>query len=293
MKRLIWSLALALSLGAFSSVAQNKDRKAEGDPKVAQGVSWQGQVVRATGAGAPDIKAATAAQARLGAERAALSDALRNLVAQVKGISVDGSKKMGDLMEKDEIRTRVEGLVRGYKIVGKRYFSDNGVEVDIEVPLALLTDVVDPDATPTQVYGQAPAAAPAPTPAVDPKKPDAKPAVAAAPAPAPSTNTGLVIDARGLKAVPALAPKVFDEAGKAVYTVDSLSAEARKAAGVASYVQSLEDAQKSMKAGDKPLIVKAAKANGAELTLGAEDAKKLAAMNTSFLSEGKVVIVLN
>ncbi len=292
MKRLIWSLALALSLGAFSSVAQNKDRKAEGDPKVAQGVSWQGQVVRATGAGAPDLKASTPAQARLGAERAALSDALRNLLAQVKGISVDGSKKVGDLMEKDEIRTRVEGLVRGYKIVGKRYFSDSGVEVDIEVPLALLTDVVDPDATPTQLYGQAPAA-PAAVAAADPKKPEPKAAAPAAPAPAPATNTGLVIDARGLKAIPALAPKVLDDAGKAVYTVDSLSAEARKASGVASYVQSLEDAQKSMKAGDKPLIVKAAKANGAELVLGADDAKKLAAMNTSFLSEGKVVIVLN
>lgn len=266
MKRLIWLCALAIPLGA--ALAQGKDAKVTGDPKVAPGVSWSGQVVRATGAGAPDMKAASPAQARLGAERAALLDAFRNLLAQVKGVSVDGTKKMGDLMEKDEVKARVEGIVRGYKVVGKRYFSDSGVEIDIEVPLAALSDVVDPDATPVQ-------------------------AVAAAKPEADKSSTGLVIDARGLKVTPALAPRVLDGEGKPVYSIDNLSSAARKTTGVASYVQSLEEAQKSMKAGDKPLVIKAAKATGADLQLNPDDAKKLAALNASFLSEGRVVIVLN
>lgn len=264
MKRAILGGVLALAVGAVW--AQGKDAKVQGDPKVAPGVNWQGQVVRATGAGAPDMKASSPAQARLGAERAALADALRNLLSQVKGVSVTGTEKMNDLMQKDEVRMKVEGVVKGFKIVGKRYFSDNGVEVDVEVPTALLTDAIDPDATPVQVIGKAEGE---------------------------KSNTGLVIDARGLKVMPALAPRVLDDAGKPVYTIDSLSAEARKSSGVASYMQSLEDAQKSLKAGDKPLVIKAAKANGADLQLGADDAKKLAAMNTAFLSEGKVVIVLN
>ncbi|MFZ5444302.1 MAG: LPP20 family lipoprotein [Myxococcota bacterium] len=261
MKRILWAVVLAVPLGVF---AQGKDAKAE--PKPQPGVNWAGQVVRATGAGAPDLKAQNPAQARLGAERAALADALRNLLAQVKGISVDGSKKMGDLMEKDEIRTRVEGLVRGYKIVNKRYFSDSGVEVEIEVPLALLTDVVDPDATQLLAVG----------------KPEGE-----------KNTTGLVIDARGLKVTPSLMPRVLDDGGKPLYSIDSLSSEARKQSGVAAYVASLEDANKSLKAGEKPLVLKAAKASGADLQLAAEDAKKLAALNTSFLAEGKVVIVLN
>lgn len=281
MKRVTRSLVLALSLGAVSwAFAQGKKgEEPKGDPKQAPGVNWSGQVVRATGAGAPDMKAANAVQARLGAERAALSDALRNLLAQVKGISIDGTKKMGELMEKDEIRSRVEGLVRGYKVIGKRYYSDNGVELDIEVPTALLTDVIDPDATPVQYVSQPAAKPPEPT--------------KAEPAKATDSSTGLVIDARGLKVVPALAPRVLDDAGKAVYSVDSLTADARKASGVASYVQTLEEAQKSMKAGEKPLVIKAAKANGSELVLGQDDVKKLASINTSFLSQGKVVIVLN
>ena len=69
--------------------------------------------------------------------------------------------------------------------------------------------------------------------------------------------------------------------------------ERGKSTGVAAYVQTLEEANKSMKAGEKPLVIKATKATGADLQLGADDAKKLAAVNTAFLAEGRVVIVLN
>jgi hypothetical protein len=262
MKRVLGVLVL-LATSAVS--AQGKDQKAP-DAKAQPGVNWAGQVVRATGQGAPDMKAANPAQARLGAERAALADALRNLLAQVKGISVDGSKKVSDLMEKDEIRTRVEGLVRGYKIVNKRYFSDSGVEVEIEVPLAMFADVIDPDTTQVLAVG----------------KPEGE-----------KSTTGLVILASGLKVTPSLMPRVLDDAGKPIYSIDSLSAEARKQSAVAAYVQSLDDANKSMKAGEKPLVLKAASATGADLQLAPEDAKKLAALNTGFLSAGKVVIVLN
>lgn len=260
MKRLVLSLLVSLPAVAL---AQAKDAKAA-DAKA--GVNWAGQVVRATGQGAPDVKAQTPAQARLGAERAALADALRNLLAQVKGVSVDGTQKMSDLMAKDEVRTRVEGLVRGYKVVNKRYFSDGGVEVEIEVPLALLSDVVDPDTTQLLAVGK-----------TDGEK----------------STTGLVIDARGLKVTPSLMPRLIGDDGKPLYSIDSLSAEARKQSGVASYVASLEDANKSLKAGEKPLVLKAAKAAGADLQLAPEDAKKLAALNTAFLADGKVVIVLN
>jgi hypothetical protein len=252
---------LVLSSGVVLGQAASK-----ADAKAQPGVNWQGQVVRATGAGAPDVKAQTPAQARLGAERAALLDAFRNLLGQVKGVAVDGTHKVGELMDKDEVRAKVEGVVKGYRVVNKRYFSDNGVEVEVEVPLAMLTDVVDPD--PTQVLAIG--------------RPEAEKAA-----------TGLVIDARGLKATPALLPRLLDEAGKPLYSIDSLSADARKTSGVASYVQSLDDAKKSMKAGEKPLVMKASKAAGADIQLGPEDAKKLASLNTSFLADGRVVIVLN
>jgi len=258
-------LPLLLAIVPLLALGQAKEKKFEGDPKATPGMNWQGQTVRATGSGAPDLKASNPAQARLGAERAALLDAMRNLLSQVKGVQIDGTKKMGDAMADDRIAARVEGVVKNYRVVGKRYYSDGGVEVDVEVSVAYLTDVFDPDPVqqlPTKTEG-------------------------------PKDNTGLVIDARGLKLTPALAPRVLDDAGKTVYSVDSLSADARKMAGVASYVQSLEDAKKTLKVGDKPLVLKAFKAQGADILLASDDAKKLRDINAGFLTEGKVVIVTN
>jgi hypothetical protein len=260
-KRLTLVVTLAIPLGF--AVAQEK--KFTGDAKVAAGPNWAGQTVKATGAGAPDMKATSPAQARLGAERAAQLDAFRNLLAQVKGLQISAGKTMNDAMGKDEVKARVEGLVRGFKIVGKRYYSDNGVEIDVEVPLAMLTDVIDPE--PQQMLAT---------------KTEGE-----------KTNTGLVIDARGLKVTPALAPRVLAADGKPVYSVDSLSAEARKSSGVASYVQSLDEAKKSMKAGDKPLVIKATDVKGSDLVLADGDLKKLNETNTSFLAEGRVVVVMS
>lgn len=289
------ALCVLLAVSVGTAFAQGRSGSVSGDPRASPGVQWGTQVIRAVGAGAPDLKAATPAQARLGAERAALADALRNLLAQVKGTTVDGQRRIADLMEKDEIRLKVEGIVRGYRVVGKRYFSDGGVEVDIEVPISTLVDVFDPDPTPAPL-AQAPVAVGAAPVAAGASPADGgRQAAVGPPPPTPPLEatpaTGLVIDARGLKVVPALSPKVLDDAGRAVYSVDSLSASARKSGGVAAYVESLDEATKSLKAGDRPLVVKAAKSAGADLYLPAETVARLASVPPAALAEGRVVIV--
>jgi hypothetical protein len=283
-KRLVLAVALAVSVFAVAQSPKDAQRPP-------QGMNWEGQVVRATGAGAPDMKASSPAQARLGAERAALLDAFRNLLSQVKGVQVDGTRKMNDVMQADEVRARVEGLIKGYKVTNKRYFSDNGVEIDVEVPVTMLTDILDPDATQMFAVPASPEKKPPEKAVEKPAEPSKAPdAVAKAEV---GSGTGLVIDARGLKLMPALLPRVLDETGKPLYTVDSLSADARKTTGVAAYVQSLDEARKSLKAGDKPMVIKAAKANGADVLLPQDEAKKLVSMNPPFLAQGKVVIVFN
>jgi hypothetical protein len=268
-KRLVCLVALALPLLAS---AQPKDTKKPADPprtKTQPGVSWEGQILKATGGGAPDLKAATPAQARLGAETAAKLDAFRQLLSQAKGIQISAGKTVGDAMAGDEIKARVEGVIRGYKVTAKRYYSDGGVEIDVEVPLAALTLLF------------APAAA------------EAEAAVAPLNTEGELKNTGLVVDARGLKVTRALAPRLLNDAGKAVYSADCLSEEARKSTGVASYFASPEAAQKSLLVGDRPLVVKATKAEGADLVLTAEDLQRLAASNNTYLAEGRVAIITN
>jgi hypothetical protein len=259
-KRLVYVLALALSFGAL---AQGKKE----EPKPAGSVNWQGQVVKATGSGAPDMKASSPAQARLGAEKAAKMDAFRNLLEQVKGIQISAGKTVGDEMARDEVRGKVEGVLRGFKITGKRYYSDSGVEIDVEVPLSALAEVVQVEAAGDKLA----------------LKSDGE-----------KKNTGLVVDARGLKVTPALSPRLLDESGKALYGADCVSEEARKSGGVAGYAKTLEEAKKNMqRVGDRPLVVKAAKAEGSDLVLSPADVKKLVDANNSYLAEGRVVIVTN
>jgi hypothetical protein len=225
-------------------------------------VDWQKRVVRCTGNGAANLRDAggNPAVARIGAEKAAKLDALRSCLETMKGVAISSSQTVGAAMGSDAaIRGSVEGAVRGFHEVGKRYFSDGGVEIDVEVALEAVAEAVVPRA---------------------------------AAAPAPAGPTSLVVDAVGLKVSPALAPRLLDEAGKELYGPASLGEAARKGSGVAAYARGLEAARRDLAArlGDKPLVVKALRAQGSDLVLGAQDAAALAA-RPGFLAEGRVVIL--
>ncbi|NOK16792.1 LPP20 family lipoprotein [Corallococcus carmarthensis] len=265
MRRSLWGLLLVVPLTALG---QGKDAKVAAPAAEAArgvgtpGINWEGQVLRATGAGAPDLKAANPGQARLGAERAAKLDAFRNLLEQAKGIQVSAGRTVGDELARDEVKGRVEGAIRGYKILATRYFSDSGVEMDVEVPLAALTAALTPAQDPAIVLNDGAA-----------------------------KYTGLVVDARGLGAKPVLAPRLVDTTGKALYGAAVLTAEARGTTGVAAWFDSLDAARKASRVGDKPLVVKAAQLQGSDLVLNAEGIRALTEANTRFLAEGRVVIV--
>jgi len=235
-------------------------------------VDWQNKVVKCTGNGAANLRDADGnkAVARIGAEKAAKLDALRNCMEAVKGIQLETGKSVGSALSSDSaLNGRVEGVVRGFRVVGKpRYYEDGGVEMDVEVPLeGKLSDVLLPKS------GAAPAAAPAPA--------------------APAPGTSLVVDARGQKVVPALAPRVLDEAGNEVYGPAVLSEAGRKAGGGAAYAKDLESAKKTLSArlGDKPLVVKAVKVAGSDVVISADDAKGLAGKGWPFLADARVVIL--
>jgi hypothetical protein len=252
---------MVMVLPLVASAQAPRPTSPDKDAKPAGAVNWEGQVVQATGSGAPDLRASNPAQARLGAERAAQMDAFRNLLAQVKGIQISAGKTVGDEMATDEIRGKVEGLVRGYRVTDKRYFSDSGVEVDVEVPLSAVTELfVAPSGKALALKKEG-----------EPK------------------NTGLVVDARGLKVSPALSPRLLDAKGAPLYAAEALSDEGRKA-GVASYVKGLDPAKKSARVGERPLVVKAERADGSDLVLSAEAVKALTEHNNSYLADGRVVI---
>lgn len=261
--------ALALAAAA-ACVALAAPARAE------SGVDWQRKVVKCTGSGAANLRDASGnpAVARIGAERAAKLDALRNCLEAVKGVQLDSGHTVGNALASDQaLAGRVQGIVRGFKVVGApRYFSDGGVEMDVEVPLdGALSDAVLP-------------------------KPEEK-ADAAAPVPAKAkggpASTSLVVDARGQKLVPALAPRILDEAGKELYGPARLGEAGRKAGGAAAYAPDLAAAKARFadRLGDRPVVVKAVRVEGSDVVISSADAARLAGEDLGFLADARVVIL--
>ena len=72
-------------------------------------------------------------------------------------------------------------------------------------------------------------------------------------------HTGLVVDARGLPAIPVLAPRILDENMDEVFGPTYVSREYAVQHGVVSYTTNIWKAKFNPRVGDNPLIIKALK----------------------------------
>jgi hypothetical protein len=231
-------------------------------------VAWEKKVVKCTGAGAANLRDAQGnpAVARIGAEKAAKLDAVRACMETIKGMTVEKGETVGGALAGDKVLSgRVQGIVKGYKVVDKRYFEDGGVELDVEVPMdGVFSDALLP-----------------------------KEAAKAVPTAGEAAGTCLVVDARGRKLLKALAPRVLDASGAELYGASMLNEAARRLGGAAMYAKDMDAAKKAHGArmGDKPVTVAAVGADGPDVVISVADAAALKAKNLGFLAEGRVVIL--
>jgi hypothetical protein len=73
------------------------------------------------------------------AKRAAISDAQRNLAETIYGIRLDSKTTVRNFMlEDDQIRTRVQAVLRGARVIDTKYANDDTCTVKMEVPVAVL-----------------------------------------------------------------------------------------------------------------------------------------------------------
>jgi hypothetical protein len=294
-------------------------------------INWTSGEIFATGIGAPPSQPMNAAQARAMTERAAYVVALRNLLEVVKGVRVDSESTVENyIVKSDVIRTRVDGIVKGARIVKTRYLSDGSVEVQVAMPLrgALMDAVLPGDfgkpggstvvpqpvplgQTPPQTYQQQPA----------PQKPEpVKPTVPETPAPAPpeakpeppqptppqaekpttvfkgGVATGLVIDGKGLSLRPALVPKILDPQGREIYVGRVATRTNAMEQGVAGYARDVNAAANNFRVTDNPAIIKGIRSSGAartDIVVNESDAKTLQQLSSkgNFLQYCRVIIV--
>lgn len=237
-------------------------------------VNWSANVIRAVGSGAPSPEAPNVAVARLGAERAAKLDAMRNLLETVKGVHIDSQTTVVNFTtQSDVINSRVEGIVKGARVVKTRYLSDGGVEVIVEMPI--------PGGLADTIYGNIPSLG-----------------TASVPKAGNPVYTGLIIDARGTGVRPAMSPKIVDEDGKEVYGSAYVSREFAIKQGIVGYAKDVNAAKQNERVTANPIVVKGLKTTGSgssDIVISNTEAAGLrdASKNLSFLEQTRVLIVVD
>lgn len=110
--------------------------------------------------------------------------------------------------------------------------------------------------------------------------------------------TGLVVDARGIKAIPVVAPRILDENLNEVFGATYASREFAVQHGMACYTTNIWKAKSDRRVSENPLVVKALKTiwpGRCNFIISNADADKLrsASEHLLFLRECKVIIVLD
>jgi hypothetical protein len=251
-------------------------------------INWKTGKISAAGFSEPSKKK-TGAQAipneTLSAARKIAADTLAGLIGKLR---LSGSRAVLDVMESEPlIAEKIGEMVRSVPVVKQNFLSDGAVEIVIEMSIyggfaqLILPDdirhiaVIKPvTATKNKQSGDTAGSA-------------------------ERTQTGgLVIDARGLGAIPAMMFTVLDENGKPVYGSAYVSREYAVQWGMAEYVKRIPPVNESARVTPNPLVIKGLRAVGAgrtDIVISNADAIKLkgAVENLIFLRKGRVAVVLD
>ena len=279
-------ISLALLLSNVAVVAQAAAGEGTGhytDVVTPNGrADWTTGIVTAKGIGIPPKNPASALQAKEMARTAAWAVALRNLLEAVKGVRIDSTTTVNNFVTtNDEVRTRVEGIVKGANLVKEQEMPDGSFETTVGMKLTGdFSGVVLPKSSPR----------------TDPLPQYKKPVVDGHTI--SKSYSGLVVDARGTGAHPALAPRILNEQGDEAYSVAYVEQRGVAEQGIAVYVSDLPSAQANPRVTNTPLLVKALRASGnnrTDLVVSDADVQTIHGVpeHFKFLKQAKVLVILD
>ena len=275
MKKLIFLSTFILSCVFAQGVVTQLDKGS---------INYSEQMINAVGIGFVPSNAVNAGQARRMALRIAKQDAMRQLIEIVNGVTLTSETTMSGAMVDDVINTKVQGFIRGARPVGQpKYLSDTSVEMEYSVPMSGISDIVLPPVTVPMSTQPANNSSTATT--------QSNPSSA-------SGITGIIIDARGLNARPAMAPRILDQNGNPIYGPGKYSRKYAVENGVAGYSKTLEAAQKDQRVMGNPIVVKGVATSGTnktDITISNADVSKIDTANRNYkvLNDCRVLILID
>lgn len=180
-------------------------------------INWETGVITARGIGR---LAGTDARSIELARRAARVDAYAVALEIVQGMSFDPDSKVIEQIALNAQRGyRIRALVQGAEFIDSKQLDANTYQVTIEAPMRGLKGI-------TTVFDDLFKWQPSIPPPLE-GEPD--------PSPDEANTTGLIIDARGKGAMPAICPVIVDETGVVVYGMGDLPLSITMQRGAAAY----------------------------------------------------------
>lgn len=283
---LIVALFAAVPLDAYDPVSKSLiERKGGGV------INWSSGVIEASGAAKiPTEDGSNPHGNSPRAISAAIKDARRNLLKNLKNIRVDTSKRVIDVARHNgSIMIQLESMVYDAPEIEqlRKYQPDGSINVQLVLSLRggfaqliLPKEIRQIEAIRQVSNGKKSSDSTAPG------------------APVADVYTAIVVDARGILSEPALAPKLFDENSQEVFGPAFASREFAVQEGTVTYTTDIWNAKNDPRVGDNPLVVKALRTQWpglCDFVIKNIDATKLrsASEHLTFLRECRVIIILD
>ena len=223
-----------------------------------------------------------------------LQDATDNALLTAYQVRMDADNRLVDLIKpKSNLRIKVEEMAAAAVVIDQKTLPTGHLEVTVQMALSggfaqlvLPTEIkqvesIKPFRLPQRNITSAVVT---PNTAQTGTEPDA--------------YTGLIVDARGIGAQPAMVPVLLDENDKEVYSPAFVSLEFAVQQGVCQYMSILGDSANLVRVAPKPLLVKGLRTRvqgGCDIVISNADASRLRGVSShlSFLKQCRVIILMD
>lgn len=203
--------------------------------------------------------------------------ASKNLFTTMGSIQINSEKKLDDFIaSRQDLLKQIQLMINNAKVIKKEYRPNGSAEIILQLNLDKgLAQLILPEGI-VQIE-------PIKTFAKQPQKEQN------------SEYTGIVIDARGLKIIPVMSPKILDENNTEVYGPAFISREYAVQHGTVQYVYKMIENERI---GSKPIVVtglKSSSKSNSDIIISTADSSKLhsSSHNLDLFHQGRVVIVID
>ncbi len=239
-------------------------------------INWSRFTIESTGVGTlTDKREKGTPQLTLEAAKAA---AQKGIFQTLGCLRITCDQTLSDILEQQgNVAKEIRKIIQDARVVTQEYLSDGTAKVVMELSLlGAFSQLILPHDV-KQIELVKPIGPPQNT---------------------PPPFTGLIVDATGIGARPALVPKILDENRKEVFGATFASRDSAVQQGMCRYVPSLDAARRQDRVGDRPLVVKGLKTEDGRKTtiiISTADAAKLkrASGHLQLLRQCAVVIAID